>query len=91
MKNTLLDKLSKLYDKIYFQERRNFFNNIEDIHINQLLKVIDASIQKINNKAFGVQESKELTQILFTISENVDLYPDTLEYIKITKERLNNS
>ena len=78
-----INQFEKLKELLVFQERRNFFNKIEDKHLNASIKVVEAIINKNINHEFSYTDLAEITTITVRIISLLKISDEVKEHLKI--------
>lgn len=77
-----MNQFETLRELLSFQERRNFFNKIEDKHLNASIKVIDAVIEKNSTCEFEYNDLAEIITITVQIISLLNVSDETREHLK---------
>lgn len=81
-----INQFEKLKELLVFQERRNFFNKIEDKHLNASIKVVDAIIDKNKTCEFAYSDLSEIITITVQIISLVNVSDEAREHLAQMKE-----
>lgn len=77
-----MNQFAKLKELLVFQERRNFFNKIEDKHLNASIKVIDAVIEKNSTCELEYNDLAEIMNITVKIISLLNVSDEVKEQLK---------
>lgn len=81
----LYEKAIQLFEELKellnFQERRNFFNRKQDIHINSSIKIIDTILEKNQNTEFNNDDLADVINIVVQIISILDIDDTIREHL----------
>lgn len=80
-----INQFEELKNLLVFQERRNFFNKIEDKHLNASIKIVDVVLNKSQQFEFSHSDLAEVIDITTQIISLLDITDDIKEHIKTMK------
>ena len=72
----------KLRDLLVFQERRNFFNKIEDMHLNASINIIETILNKSKECEFSYSDLAEIVTITTRIIDMLNVSDDVKKHIQ---------
>lgn len=81
-----INQLEKLNELLNFQERRNFFNKIQDIHLNTSIKIVDSILAKTYEFEFSYDDLAEVITITANIISLLDVSEEVHEHLKLMTE-----
>lgn len=77
-----INQFAKLKELLIFQERRNFFNKIEDKHLNASIKVVDAVLEKSSTCEFEYNDLAEIIKITVQIISLLNISDEVKEHLR---------
>ena len=76
-----LQLFEELKELLNFQERRNFFNRKQDIHIISCIKIIDTILEKNQNTEFNNDDLADVINIVVQIISILDINDTIREHL----------
>lgn len=81
-----INQLEKLNELLNFQERRNFFNKIQDIHLNTSIKIVESILAKTYEFEFSYDDLAEVINITASIISLLDVSEEVLNHLDLMKQ-----
>lgn len=81
-----INQFEKLKNLLIFQERRNFFNRIEDKHLNASIKIVEAILNKSYDFEFSYIDLSEVITITVQIISLLNISDEVKEHLNLMKE-----
>lgn len=81
-----INQLEKLNELLNFQERRNFFNKIEDIHLNTSIKIVESILKKTYEFEFSYDDLAEVINITSSIISLLDVSEEVHDHLNLMKK-----
>lgn len=78
-----VNQLEKLNELLNFQERRNFFNKIQDIHLNTSIKIVESILAKTYEFEFSYEDLAEVITITANIISLLDVSEEVHEHLHL--------
>lgn len=78
-----INQLEKLNELLNFQERRNFFNKIQDIHLNTSIKIVESILAKTYEFEFSHEDLAEVITITTSIISLLDVSEEVHEHLHL--------
>lgn len=83
---TCISQIEKLKDLLVFQERRNFFNKIQDIHLNSSIKIVETILNKSYEFEFSYEDLAEVINITLSMIGLLDVSKDVHDHLSLMKQ-----
>lgn len=84
-------QIEELYELFRFQERRNFFNRISDIHIDSCTDILHNILSNIHNKSIQPNEIINLATLIVQICSSSHLHQEIKEHIDVLHSTLSHA
>lgn len=81
-----ISQIEKLNELLVFQERRNFFNKIQDIHLNSSIKIVETILKKSYEFEFSHEDLAEVINITSNIISLLDVSNEVHQHLSSMKE-----
>ena len=78
-----VNQLEKLNELLNFQERRNFFNKIQDIHLNTSIKIVESILAKTYEFEFSYEDLAEVITITANIISLLDVSEEVHQHLNV--------
>ena len=78
-----INQLEKLNELLNFQERRNFFNKIQDIHLNTSIKIVESILAKTYEFEFSYEDLAEVITITANIISLLDVSEEVHQHLNL--------
>lgn len=78
-----INQLEKLNELLNFQERRNFFNKIQDIHLNTSIKIVESILAKTYEFEFSYEDLAEVITITANIISLLDVSEEVHQHLNV--------